>query len=272
MKLATDEVAIVAGGGRGIGRSIALALAARGIAVCLVARTRDELRAVTKRIRQDGRSACYVVADLTLPGQAEEVVEATRRNLGAPDVLVFSAAVPGPFGPLWLADSESWWAAMTLHVRAPALLLKLVLPQMIERRKGRIVLVSSRAGNGVHAFLSPYCVGKAAQTRLAAVTDCETREFGVRVFAIDPGLSYTQLARDTVGDPGAKRFLPQMVTRLSALSGSDADGPVLARCAARCVELVSGRYDALGGRFLSSEMDLDELLGDEGGLVAQTPE
>jgi NAD(P)-dependent dehydrogenase (short-subunit alcohol dehydrogenase family) len=149
---------------------------------------------------------------------------------------------------------------MTLHLRGPLLLLKYALPEMIGRRAGRILLITSPAGNGTHTSLSAYCLGKGAQTHLAAQVDCEAREFGVRAFAVDPGLAFTKMANDTVSDLAALHFLPEMVQRLRFLSGNASNASALQRCGERCVRLVSGKYDQLAGRFLPNEIDLDELL------------
>ncbi len=128
---------------------------------------------------------------------------------------------------------------------------------MIERRRGTVVLVSAIASRIVAPYLSAYCVGKIAQTRLAALAAAESREFGVDVFAIDPGFVFTGLAEVTANDPDAQRWLPGMVDRLRSVRESPHRNADLARCAQRCLDLASGKYSILSGRFLELGDDLD---------------
>jgi len=88
----------------------------------------------------------------------------------------------------------------------------------------------------------------------------EAGPHGVRAFAIDPGFVFTGIAEETMNDPAAQKWLPFMVERLTAVSqqtGADGD---LARCAQRCVDLASGRYDGLTGRYMELADDLDAML------------
>ena len=171
-----------------------------------------------------------------------------------------NAGVPGPFGPLWSVDPEAWWAAQQVHIRAPFLYLQRVMPAMIERRAGRIIIVSAIASRLVAAYLSAYCVGKIAQTRITAEVAAETRELGISIFAIDPGFVFTGIAEETMSSPDAQRWLPGMVTRLRAKKDAPDRDADLPRCAQRCVDLASGRYDALSGRYMELTDDLDSLL------------
>jgi len=254
------QVAIVTGAGRGFGRAIALRFAAEGAAVALTSRSRAELDAVARQIESQGGRALAVPGDVTRPEDVARVTGAAERELGAVSLLVSNAGVPGPFGPLWSVDPEAWWAAQQVHIRAPFLYLQRVMPAMIERRAGRIIIVSAIASRLVAAYLSAYCVGKIAQTRITAEVAAETRELGISIFAIDPGFVFTGIAEETMNDPAAQKWLPFMVERLKAASrqsGSDGD---LARCAQRCVDLASGRYDGLSGRYMELADDLDAML------------
>jgi NAD(P)-dependent dehydrogenase (short-subunit alcohol dehydrogenase family) len=114
----------------------------------------------------------------------------------------------------------------------------------------------------VAAHLSAYCVGKTAQTRIVAQAAAEAREYGVSVFAIDPGFVFTTLAADTMNSPDAQRWLPGMVARLreKQAEAEPVKEAELARCAQRCVDLASGEYDGLTGRFVEMPDDLDALL------------
>jgi len=250
------QIAIVTGAGRGFGRAIALRFAAEGAAVTLTARTASQLESVAQEIRAAGGRSLAVPGDVTRAADVDRVVGETERQLGAPSLLVSNAGVPGPFGPLWTVPGDEWWAAQQVHILAPFRYLQRVLPGMTERRAGRVIIVSAKATRIVAPYLSAYCVGKIAQTRLTAQAAAEAREFGVCVFAIDPGFVFTGIAEETMNSPQAQRWLPGMVQRLREQSRSPERDRDLARCAQRCVDLASGRYDILSGGYMELDDDL----------------
>jgi NAD(P)-dependent dehydrogenase (short-subunit alcohol dehydrogenase family) len=254
------QTAIVTGAGRGFGKAIAKRLAAEGAVVALVARNPGQLESVRADIEGAGGRAIAIAADLTDPAAVARAAVKARDLLGDISLLVSNAGVAGPFGPIWLADPDTWWAAQALHIRAPMLLLREVLPGMVERRAGRVIVVSALAARMAAPHLSAYCVGKIAQTRIVEQVALETRDHGLAAFAIDPGFVFTGIAQETVGDPAARRWLPGMIERLKAKRDDPQDGADLARCAQRCVDLASGRYDALTGRYLELADDLDAML------------
>jgi NAD(P)-dependent dehydrogenase (short-subunit alcohol dehydrogenase family) len=255
-----DQIAIVTGAGRGFGRSIARRLAAEGAAVALVARTAPQLEAVAGEIAAAGGRALAIAADVTEGADVARVLRETEGHFGPVTLLVNNAGVPGPFGPIWTVDPAAWWAAQRLHILAPLLFLQAVLPGMTTRRAGRVIIVSAIASRLVAPYLSAYCVGKIAQTRITEEAAAETRALGVSVFAIDPGFVFTGMAEATMNSPDAQRWLPGMVERLRQKQGAPDRDADLARCAGRCVELASGRYDALSGRYFELGDDLDAAL------------
>jgi 3-oxoacyl-[acyl-carrier protein] reductase len=257
------HVAIVTGAGRGFGRAIAERLAAEGAAVTLTARTSAQLAETVSRIESSGGRTLAVAGDVTRNEDVGRVVSATREKFGPVTLLVSNAGVPGPFGPLWEIDPEQWWAAQAVHIRAPMLLLRAVMPEMVARHAGRIILVSALASRMVAPNLSAYCVGKIAQVRLTEQAAAEGREHGVKVFAIDPGFVITALAEATMNSPDAQRWLPGMVERLrerEARTHNETGSRDLERCAQRCVDLASGRYDGLSGHYMELDDDLDAWL------------
>jgi NAD(P)-dependent dehydrogenase (short-subunit alcohol dehydrogenase family) len=252
--------AIVTGAGRGFGRAIATRLAREGFAVALTARSEAQLATVAAEIDAAGGRAIAVAADVTDRAAVTRVVGETERQLGGITLLVNNAGVPGPFGPLWSIDPEEWWASQAVHIRAPLLFLRAVLPAMTQRRSGRVIIVSAKASRLVAANLSAYCVGKIAQTRLVEEVAVETRDFGVAAFAIDPGFVFTELAAQTMNSPDARRWLPGMVSRLQEKRDDPNAAADLASCAQRCLDLASGRYDRLSGRYFEMSDDLDRML------------
>jgi NAD(P)-dependent dehydrogenase (short-subunit alcohol dehydrogenase family) len=254
------EVALVTGAGRGFGRAIAERFAREGAAVALVARSTAQIEDVAEAIRAGGGRAAAIPADVTVRADVEEAVRSAEEQLGPLSLLVNNAGVPGPFGPFWELDPDEWWASQGVHIRAPVLFLRSVLPGMRERGHGRIIVVSALASRLVAPFLSAYCTGKIAQTRIVEEAAAELAGTPIAVFAIDPGFVITELARETMSAPAAQKWLPHMVERLSERADASGGDEDLGRCAQRCVDLASGRYDALSGRYMELPDDLDAMV------------
>ena len=149
----TGQVAVVTGGGRGIGRAIASALASAGASLALVARSEDQLGEAVDGIRASGGRAIAVSADVSDPHAVERMAGEVERALGGVDLLVNNAGDAGPIGPVAEIDPEHWWRCQEVNLRGPLLCSRAFLPGMIVRRGGRIVNVASGAGTSP----SPTC-------------------------------------------------------------------------------------------------------------------
>src|SRR4051794_7716929 len=182
------SVALVTGGGRGIGRLVAAALADRGVAVGVIARSSTELRDTVSMIEATGGTVAAATADVTQPADLAHAIAGLRRDLGAFDLLVNNAGVVGPIGPLWEVDASDWWSAIDVNLRGILLTSRLVLPEMVARRRGRIINLSSQAGVHRWPLVSAYSVSKAAVTKLTENLAHETARHGVGVFSVHPGL------------------------------------------------------------------------------------
>lgn len=258
------HVAVVTGGGRGFGKAIAKAFAAAGAAVTVTARSTQQIDATVAEIKAAGGRAFAVPGDVTNRKDVERVVAAAHKHFGAATLLVNNAGQAGPFGPIGTVDPDEWWAAQAVHVRGPFLYISGVLPAMIGNRAGRIINVASLGGTRSEPSLSAYCVGKATEIRLTEQVAAEAKPHGISAFAIEPGTVYTDMAESTIANPAAQRWLPHMVEVLKQVKEQSDPAAGLARCAARCVALATGKYDALSGRYLTPEDDLDVLLAATG--------
>ncbi|MBO9517695.1 MAG: SDR family oxidoreductase [Porphyrobacter sp.] len=263
MGILEGQVALVTGAGRGFGRAIAERLAQEGASVALLSRSLAELDEVADAIRKAGGTALAVRCDVTDAHSIETAAAKVKELLGPVDLLVNNAGVPGPFGPIWHVDPDDWWRAQAIHIRAPMLFMHEVLPGMVERNRGRVICVSAIASRIVAPNLSAYCTGKIAQNRLVAEAAAELAETGVSVFAIDPGFAATQLARDTAADPEARKYFKPLIERIENHPHAYGEDPDLARCAQRCLDLASGRYDALSGGYFELPDDLDAKLAEK---------
>jgi 3-oxoacyl-[acyl-carrier protein] reductase len=254
------QVAIVTGAGRGIGKGIALRLAQAGAAVGVTSRNQAQLDQVVAQIEDSGGRAFAVTGDVTKRADVDRVVRVAESHLGPITLLVNNAGLAGPYGPVGVLDPEAWWAAQQVHVLAPFLFMTSVLPGMIERHRGRIIIISSPRSHQLTASLSAYSFGKSAQNRLAALVANEVKDQGVSVFALDPGSIMTDMADETMNSPDAQRWVPQMVARLHELKDKQRPNDGMDWCTDRCIALASGRYDALSGRYIDRTDDPEESL------------
>lgn len=254
------QAAIVTGGGRGFGKAIALGLASAGAAVTVTARSKDQLVATVRDIETAGGRALAVVGDVTNSHDVARVVETTEKKFGPPTILVNNAGITGPFGPVWTCDPEKWWDAQAVIVRGTLLFMRAVMPGMVERRKGTVINVAALGGQWFAPKLTAYAVAKSSQIRLSEHAAAEAQEHSVSVFSIEPGTVYTDITEQTINSPDARRWLPQMVEYLKDVIKTKDPAPGLARCAEMCVQLASGRYAGLSGRFLLPGDDFDKML------------
>ncbi len=253
------QVALVTGGGRGIGRAIATAFAAEGAAVAVLARSRGQIEETVATITAAGGRALAISGDVTSRRDVEEAVAETERQLGPITVLVNNAGITGPFSPLWEVDPDEWWRTQEVHVRGAFLCIRAVLPGMIARGGGRIITVASRAGEQARPFVSAYGIAKTAQLRLTETLAAEAGRHGVRAFVLHPGFVDTQFADDALGRADARRWVPEFIQRLTELKQNPSIGTPVTKVATLCVFLASGRGDALSGRYLTVDDDVEEL-------------
>ena len=224
-----DGVALVTGGGRGIGASIARKLTEAGMRVAVTARTREQAEAVAAEI--DGLA---LVGDVSRADDVEEWVERTAKELGPIDLLAANAGIGSPEGATWEVPVEDWWGVLEVNVLGVHLSCRAVIPGMLERGSGRIVITGSGAaylpGGGSQ---TAYPTSKAAVCRYAETLANELRD-RIPVFVISPGLVRTDMT---------ERFGDDMPWTPPELA------PELVRV------LASGRADSLAGRYLHAEHD-----------------
>jgi NAD(P)-dependent dehydrogenase (short-subunit alcohol dehydrogenase family) len=181
--------AVVTGASRGIGRAVALELARTGATVALLARSGEELEESARQVRDAGGNALVVQADLGDLGQVGAAAERIRDRLGDLDVLVNNAAVVAPLGPSADNDPAEWARAITINLTAVATLTFALLPGMVERRRGRIVNVSSGVAADARSMIggNAYVTSKAALEAHTLNLAAEVAGTGVTVNAFRPG-------------------------------------------------------------------------------------
>jgi 3-oxoacyl-[acyl-carrier protein] reductase len=191
----TGRVALVTGGGRGIGRAIALGLAGMGARVAVLARSADELPATVAAAGQRGNAALALPADLNAPEQVREALDVVAITWGAIDVLVNNAAVVCPLGPSAEIDIDQWTVALAINVTAVARLSFALLPDMLHRGWGRIVNVSSSVAANPAGMVhgNAYATTKAALEAHTLNLAAELAGTGVTANVFRPGAVDTQM-------------------------------------------------------------------------------
>lgn len=178
--------ALVTGGGRGIGRAIALALADRGASVAVAARSRSEVDQVAAEARSRGVRAAAFTADV---GRAEDVkalFRAAREFLGGIDILVSAAGI-APSAPLVKTPDEMWQQVLAVNLSGVFYATRETLPEMVERGWGRVIHIASIAGKAAMPYIAAYSASKHGVLGLTKVAALEVATRGVTVNALCPG-------------------------------------------------------------------------------------
>jgi 3-oxoacyl-[acyl-carrier protein] reductase len=242
---ALEGVALVTGGGRGVGESVARELAARGMRVAVTGRTADQIGAVAGAI--DGLA---LAGDVTRREDVERWVAETEERLGPIDLLVANAGVALWEQTAWELEPEEWWRVLEVNVLGAYLTIRAVIPGMLERGAGRIVITGSGASYLPGSTSTAYAASKAAVGRLGETLDGQLQG-RIPVFVISPGLVRTAMTEDVF--PADAPWTPPEAA------------PVLVAA------LATGRFDALSGRYIHAEHDppeqleprIDEILADD---------
>jgi NAD(P)-dependent dehydrogenase (short-subunit alcohol dehydrogenase family) len=195
--------AIVTGSSRGIGRAIAKALAAHGANVIVSSRKIDACKAVVDEINaiEGGGRAYPVAASIGDRAALERLASSARQALGRVDILVCNAATNPFFGAMRDISDEQFEKILRNNILSTHWLVQLVAPQMIERKTGSIIIVSSIGGFRGSASIGAYNISKAADLQLARNLAIELGPHGVRVNCVAPGLIRTDFSRALWEDP-----------------------------------------------------------------------
>jgi NAD(P)-dependent dehydrogenase (short-subunit alcohol dehydrogenase family) len=243
-------VALVTGGGRGIGAGISRELAEGGMRVVVSGRTRDRIEQVAAEI-----GGLALEGDVSRRGDVEGWVRRIEEELGPVDLLVNNAGIESGRGLLWEQDVDDWWHVFEVNVLGAMLACRAVLPGMVERGTGRIVNLGSGGSYlpveaGTIALGTAYGPSKAALGRLSELLAAQVWDLGVRVFLISPGLVRTEMTATSFPED-APWTPPELAPRLVRV-------------------LASGRADALAGRYLHAEHDdVEELIRRADEIAAQ---
>jgi len=191
-----DKVAIITGGGRGIGRATALALAREGAAVVLAARGTAEIETVAREVRDLGARALPVVTDVAREDDIARLVQRTLEAFGRIDILVNNAGIGLPLRDVVDLGLDEWSRVLRINLTGPFLCAKAVLPSMIRRRSGKIINISSLGGQVGVAGNSAYGASKAGLLLFTRCLAAEVKRYGIDVNAVCPSGTDTRLLHE----------------------------------------------------------------------------
>lgn len=241
---ALSGVALVTGGGRGIGARIARELAEAGMTVAVTGRTTEQVQAVAYEI-----GGLALVGDVSRAEDVEGWVGQVESELGPIDLLCANAGVGNPEGATWEIPVESWWHVFEVNVLGVHLSCRAVVPRMLERGGGRIVITGSGAAYLPGTRRTAYAASKAAVCRYGEALAGELAG-RIPVFFFSPGLVRTEMTEGSFPED-APWTPPELAPQLVRV-------------------LASGRADALAGRYLHAEHDdVEALIRRAGEIVEQ---
>jgi NAD(P)-dependent dehydrogenase (short-subunit alcohol dehydrogenase family) len=224
-----EKVAIVTGGGRGIGRSIALGLAECGAKIVVASRSKEELEAVVNEIKGKGGEAIAVVTDLMVSDQIPALVDATIEAFGRVDILVNNAA-RSFLRPLMELREDGYDKIFTVNVKAAFLLSRAVAKIMMEQGGGKIVNITTVGAVRGGAGMGIYHASKAALNMLTKCMAVEWAPFNINVNAVGPGLTKTPFSQPIWSNPEVEKTITSRIPKGRLAEPEDIVGAVLFLC------------------------------------------
>lgn len=194
--LLTDRVAIITGGGTGIGLAIARTLGSLGARIAIASRGAAHLERGCASLAESGVDALAVQVDVRQPEQVDEMVERTVKHFGGVDILVNNAG-DNVLGRIDEQDPEVWWQQIVVGLRGPYTYSRAVVPMMRAKKWGRIINISSVNGKKGAEFCTAYCSAKHGIIGFTRALALEVAKAGITVNAVCPGLVMTALTERT---------------------------------------------------------------------------
>ena len=182
-----DKIAVITGGGRGIGRAIALAYAREGANLVLASRSQEVLEETQSMVEDLGRMALVVPTDIRKEDSVRNLAEQALGHFGRVDILVNNSGIAGPTKPLWEITLAEWEDTFAVNVTGAYLCCRAFLPGMIEGHSGSIIMIASMTGKRPLYGRTPYAGGKLALVGIARTLAWEVGSHGIRVNVISPG-------------------------------------------------------------------------------------
>ena len=209
-----DKVALITGGGRGIGKAVAMAYAREGARLALCARTTSELEQTAQEVRSFKAECEGWNCDVSSEDAVKDFVAKVMKSFGRIDVLVNNAGVMTRPVPIAELEIKKWDYTIAVNLRGPFLVTQTVWPVMIQQKGGSIINVSSSIGRGAYANFIAYATSKWGLEGFTQTLAAEGRSHNIRVNTVDPGYVATKLT----GYSGSK---PESVTEVFVYLASE---------------------------------------------------
>ena len=190
---------LITGGSRGIGKRLAIGFARLGARLALMARSRAELDLTHIEIEQNGGNALRIRGDVTDPEQMAVAVDRARVAYGGPpDILICAAGLPGPLQGFLQTSVKHWTEPLQVNLLGVVHACRAVLPGMVERRRGKILVVTCDGGVAPKLHFSSYATAKTAIVRFVEAIAQEVADHNVQINSFDPGPTYTSMTDEVI--------------------------------------------------------------------------
>jgi len=216
----TDTIAVVTGGGQGIGAAVARALAAAGATVVVAARNLERIKAVADAIEAAGGKARAVRCDVTDPSSVHALASAASRQGAAVDILINNAGMAHS-APLPKITLEDWNRVLAVNATGTFLCTQAFVPGMVQRQRGAVVNVASVAGIAGARYIAAYAAAKHAVVGFTRSVAAELEETGVVCNAVCPGYVDTAMTEESVARVVSKTGKPAAEALAAMLAASD---------------------------------------------------
>lgn len=224
------RTALITGASQGIGHAIALAFAREGANIVVTARSADKLNALAAEAEAMGVGALAVPADIGVESEINGVAEAAIARFGAIDILVNNAAIIQPRVSVVDLDPQLFQEILNVNLTGTFLMTRALLPGMIERRSGKVIIISSIGGRKGGAGRSAYRITKAGQISFTESLAAEVKQYGIDVNAICPGGTDTEGFREAFNTAGRsenpKLMDPDEIAQVAVFLASDASSAI----------------------------------------------
>lgn len=202
---------LVTGGGRGIGKRLALGFARLGARIALVGRSKAEIEIAQIEIEQAGGNALQIRADVTDAERLTVAVDRAHVSFGSPiDILICAAAITGPLNSFLQSPLKDWTEAIQINLLGVAHSCRAVLPSMLEKRSGKIIVLVCETDQSPNLHFSAYSTSKTAVVRFVETVAAEVADHNIQINCFDPGPTYTSVTDEIIR--AESRLEPKVVT------------------------------------------------------------
>lgn len=222
-----DQVALITGAGRGIGRATAVLFARSGADVVICSRTESELRVTAQEIKKLGGRVSSHLVDVSDASTVENMITRTVKRHGHLDILVNNASILGPMSLLSGLSQKDWDEVIRVNLNGLFYVTRAVLPVMLRQNSGRIINITSSVGRKGRALWGAYSVSKFGVEGLTQVLADELKETGIRVMALNPGGTRTGMRAAAYPDEDPSRLHDPMDVARAILHLATSEDPAL---------------------------------------------